>query len=133
MCVSHVCGHQWSPKEGIVCSGAGVTGGCEHLPRLLGTKLGSSGRSANAFKHCTISLVLETFFTLGTNSKMILFMSASLRDHVDGLLAIGEFLTELLGLMVPSPSGPISACCLVFLQVHKLPCPLSPSPLLLSL
>lgn len=93
--MSHACAHQWSLKEGIVSSGAGVTGGREHLPWLLGSKLGSSGRSASALKHCTFSLALETFFTLGTNSKVILFMSASHREHVDGLLAIGEFLTGL--------------------------------------
>lgn len=49
------------------------------------------------------------FFSLRMNSKVILLMSGSHREHLDGVLATGESLPAPLGLVGSSPSGPMSA------------------------
>lgn len=42
-------------EEGAGSPGAGVTGGCEPLAWVLGTKLGTSGRATSALNHLAIS------------------------------------------------------------------------------
>ena len=61
VCVSaYVCVHRqmtMETREGVSSSGAGVTGGCKPLMWVLGTELGSSGRSGRLFHPASFCFV----------------------------------------------------------------------------
>lgn len=59
VCVS-VCVHRqmtMETREGVSSSGAGVTGDCKPLMSVLGTELGSSGRSGRPFHPASFCFV----------------------------------------------------------------------------
>lgn len=88
-----------------------------HLLWTLGANLRSSGGAASALEHFATSLALQMIFPLRMNSQVVLLMSASHREHLDGVLATGESSPGLLGLVGSSPSSPVSAHHLGFLHV----------------
>jgi hypothetical protein len=71
--VVHACSCLRRPEEGVRSPGAGVTGGYEHLCRVLGTELGSSASATDALSCWAISPLLRLFVCLFFRDRVSLY------------------------------------------------------------